>query len=95
MKTPDETKRQLITCLEINTDKFDPEAKYQAMRDALAYIRQLEAERDAAVNDLKNASACFACKKFIRNGGMCRGGGQCEMDAFEWRGVKEEDTHEQ
>lgn len=40
-KTPDEIKRQLITCTELNMPQ---EVQYKAMVDALAYISQLESQ---------------------------------------------------
>ena len=69
-------------------------------------IQQLERERDAAVEDLKGASACFACKHFKRNSGNCFGGCTCLHNiqmaelagveytgvSFEWRGVQEAET---
>lgn len=54
-------------------------------------IQQLETERDAAVEELKNAYSCFACKRFNRNGGECNAGGVCMMRDFEWRGVQKEE----
>lgn len=54
-------------------------------------IGQLQAERDALIEELKNAYSCFACKKFYRNGGECKAGGICMMRDFEWRGVQKEE----
>ena len=67
MKSPDEIKRGIITCMEINMEHFIPGATQKSLADALAIIQQLEAqnaelleeierlqaERDEAVNDLK------------------------------------------
>lgn len=53
---------------------------------------QLEAEREALSEELKNAHSCFACKKFRRNGGNCCGGSVCMMRDFEWRGVQKEEA---
>lgn len=64
-----------------------------------AEIKQLRAERDAAVRDLERAGACFSCKHFYRNGGKCSGIGRiCRPDGingseyseYEWRGMKGE-----
>jgi len=41
MKTPDEIKRDLITCTELNMSQ---DVQHRAMLDALALIRQLEAQ---------------------------------------------------
>ena len=53
--------------------------------DALAYIQQLERERDALLKDLKATDPCDNCKHC---GDNCK---DCEEDEhWEWRGVKEE-----
>lgn len=52
--------------------------------------RQLERERDAAVEDISQGSRCAVCRKFFKNGGDCSGGVYCIPLRFEWRGVKEE-----
>ena len=77
--------------------------------DALAYIRQLEAERAAAVTDMRQASIylCCACKKYhhavrgvshhycevIGEREDFTGAISCGM--FEWRGVQKEETNEE
>ncbi len=112
MKTAEETKRYIVTCMELNMEHFMPGATQKALVDALACIErleadvkigqikleaafakcsQLEAERDALIEEMKNAHSCFACKKFRRNGGECCGGSVCLMRDFEWRGVQEEE----
>ena len=91
MKTVEETKRYIVTCMELNMEHFMPGATQKALVDALACIKQLEAERDALIEELKNAHSCFACKKFRRNGGECNGGSVCLMRDFEWRGVQKEE----
>lgn len=58
-----------------------------AQMDFCGLIKQLEAEQAAAIEDLKNAYSCFACKKFRRNGGDCGGGSVCMRRDFEWRGL--------
>lgn len=73
--------------------------------DALAYIRQLERERDALLKDFKNYQnrqfdahkgpyACDLCKwgNFYGHGGNCKcpDSATCiRMDKWEWRGVQE------
>lgn len=77
--------------------------KYQAE------IKVLQAERDAAVKDITDASPCFACHHFYRNAGDCPGGHKCCDDAytayleereytgkyFEWRGIVKENKEEE
>lgn len=75
MKTPDETKRRFAEAIEepfflagcVDHDLIEARGKAPAsMADALAYIRQLEAERDAAVADMKQAAIylCCACDNY-------------------------------
>lgn len=45
MQTPDEIKRQLMTCLVLN---MSPREQHEAMRSALLYIRRLE-ERNTSL----------------------------------------------
>lgn len=55
--------------------------------DALAYIQQLETERDAAVSDLKKHVGCAVCKHYKTGAhGICL---ECYRDneLFEWRGI--------
>ena len=73
------------------------------MRDALAYIKQLEAERDqyrrerdAAVEDMtelmKLAMFCRHCK-YITPDGVCtfdNVANGCEPWCWQWRGAQEE-----
>lgn len=96
MKTPDEIKRALDCCSYLHP--VCEECPYYPtfcdnvmIKDALEYIQQLEAERYALIEELKNAYSCFACKKFQRNGGECKAGGVCLMRDFEWRGVQKEE----
>ncbi|WP_040659732.1 hypothetical protein [Oscillibacter ruminantium] len=51
--------------------------KFEADRD------RLQAELDAAVEDLNGTGACFTCKHFRRNGGDCFGAGRCRLDGIE------------
>lgn len=66
-------------------------------------FEKVRRERDAAMADITEASPCFACKHFKRNGGTCGGGKRCleemlQAEAegreykglyWEWRGVQE------
>lgn len=60
--------------------------------DALALIRQLEADRDAAVDALKSNCVCTECKWFDDDllEGHCN---DCHSknSSFEWRGVQKEE----
>lgn len=63
--------------------------------DALAYIQQLEAERDAAVNDLSNCDGnCHYCDWFGDTGCVAPDDGirpkHTHDCPFKWRGVKED-----
>lgn len=106
MKTPDEIKKGLECCGKgLTWDKTcGTGCPYEGMyitgcsmeisADALAYIRQLEAERDAAVEDLETVcgmfSVCHACKDRFWGGDSCRG---CvNSNHWQWRGVQKEDT---
>lgn len=69
MKTPDEIKKGLECCLKNALDPCigcpyerigDDEWKCGLNADALALIQQLEAERDAAVDALRNAECLIA-----------------------------------
>lgn len=57
--------------------------------DALAYIQQLEAERDAAVRDLNNNWKCAICKRFTEPITDCPHYSECGLayTFWEWRGV--------
>lgn len=104
-RTPDEIKKGLSCCA---GDAPCKECPYyngnncgcgnEKNRDALAYIRQLERERDAAVRDLDNKShGCDKCKHdraSIKK--------TCDLPiekrkpsymCWEWRGVQEEEQN--
>ena len=104
VKTPDEIKKALQGCHSFEKCSLCPYyslsailgCKRQRNADALAYIQQLERERDAICTDLKTAVvACDICKhEFVNaSGSPCR---NCRLlqgtgsSNFEWRGVKEE-----
>lgn len=99
MATPDEIKKGLECCYSPVEPMQRCEAcpyygsivcKMRLHTDALAYIQQLEHERDAAVKDISMGSRCTACRKFFKNDGDCSGGVYCVPLRFEWRGVKED-----
>lgn len=78
MKTPWEIKRSLFCCSEGECHKCYYENECDATRgrimcdalqeDNMAYIQQLEKERDAAIVDIKNAKwcLCHVCKNYYR-----------------------------
>ena len=106
-KTPDEIKKGLECCMvdecfgerENCPYTADPNLCVGVMcADVLALIRQLEAERDAAVDGLKKAanekSECFECKWY--NGKNCTHQDYKTIccshdDKWEWRGVQKEE----
>ena len=67
MKTPEEIKKGLacgncFSCPYFTGMKDPGDCGGQAAKDALAYIEQLEAERDAAIKDIPRA--CGYCKHY-------------------------------
>ena len=112
MKTPDETKKgvEYLSIKDI-TKKLDAwkegisyDYAEDAAADALAYIRQLERERDAAVRDMYEAQGllCLICKNHSPDPELkkyvCKEFGERYPEdgiiicgKFEWRGVKEDD----
>ena len=75
----------------IETLAADRDGTMRENADLLKEVMELQAERNALIEELKNAYSCFACKKFYRNGGECKAGGVCMMRNFEWRGVQKEE----
>ena len=65
---------------------------WDLINDTLAYIQQLECERDAAVEDLtiivNNTGSCIMCKHRIHPGYVCDRF-EREENCYEWRGVQE------
>ena len=63
----------------------------QAASYLMLYAQQLEAERDAAINALKNGDVCEACKHFgtRMDTEPCAWCGSLYSN-FEWRGVQKE-----
>ena len=97
-KTSEEIKKALSVCCNPNS-VCEEDCTYadwnnyficrnKVMADALAYIRQLECERDAAVEELKGYG-CTYCKRLESpDESMC--GEKCaDFCNWEWRGVEE------
>ena len=99
MKTPDEINKGLECCRVGDCDcencsyKTKKSCMHYLKRDALAYIQQLERERDAAVNIMRelisrmNAGEdVMACEYCDKQFGVCN----CNcLRGFELRGVQE------
>ena len=107
MKTPGEIKKGLERCSSetmfcapedprCSYDCDDVVCIYDLMRDALAYIQQLEAERDAAVETIYEMAECITedvcewcdgveCERLCMPHTILRPG-------FKWRGVQKEDS---
>ena len=109
-KTPDEIKTGVEFCtakvVSGNLKTCDLDCPYRVegawcrnalAHDTLAYIQQLERERDAAVEDIKEAaqtgSLCYICKS--NNKGHCSAFDHGIFEAvvmcgqYKWRGVQE------
>lgn len=101
MKTPDEIKKGLEhcscgnPCVECLYDGRNfPLCIIRMLKDALAYIQQLEAERDAAISDMgtlaeQPLNPCAVCKHLEPRDKPCERALQMD-ECFEWRGVCEE-----
>lgn len=96
-KTPDEIKKGLECCADVGRcieacpygEDWHPKCVIQKSRDALAYIQQLERERDALVALYKPHSTCGSCKHYYKKNAICD---NCtsKNNCWEWRGVKED-----
>lgn len=102
-RTPDETKKGLECCARVG-HCYECPYKEECLHsvddanpmhmDALAYIQQLEAERDAYRDGLKFELGCYVCKHYVddpdydSNECMHCGKNRCN---FEWRGVQKEE----
>lgn len=106
MKTPDEIKKALEYCWKNRSDigvsvcnecpylgKRTGQCKVELGLDALAYIQQLEAERDAAVSELvgtcqvcrwEETTKCASCH-------FCEYAWNAHESNWEWRGVQKEE----
>ena len=101
MKTPDEINKEAgIYTLEETKEILQANGDYvyslkKLCRSALAYIRRLERERDAAVADLSNCDGnCHFCDWFGDTGCVAPDDGKQPKHAhdcpFKWSGVKED-----
>lgn len=104
MKTPEEIKRGLVHCSNdstfcnakcpyFNASSNGVDCATEMHGNGLAYIQQLERERDALREGLKTELGCNACKHFdndaeyVSNECMDCGKKKCN---WKWRGVEEE-----
>lgn len=91
MKTPEEIKKGLECCAEVGrcinecpyNEDWHPECVIKKSRDALAYIQQLEQERDELAKLYKPHSTCGSCKH--KDSTLCD---VCtnKNNLWEWRG---------
>ena len=101
-RTPEEIKNGLEYCISESVLSCDecpyagkPCDSMQMLKDAIAYIQQLECERDAAVEALRGN--CLYCANFVPLGFIkCTKLGTCKhmpnggtVDEWQWRGVQE------
>lgn len=109
MKTPDKIKLGLECCKRISLDCFvcpyapaNNEAgtvfdcRGAMLEDLSEYIRQLEAERDAAVKDLGVVRDCKVCKNYDCRAcdEPCKHCGIAQT-CWEWRGLPEQKKEEE
>lgn len=100
MKTPDEIKKALECCFYESAQCRDCPyypitCDRELVRDAREYIRQLEAERDASVEDMTKIVLecgepfCEYCERNDSND--CAGRCWTHNEGFVWRGIQKED----
>lgn len=81
MKTPEEIKKELANCTDKTNCSWCPRSSICALEaNALAYIQQLEQERDALIAALKQTDVdCEYCKHVMQNNPHCDAAhGLCE-----------------
>lgn len=97
MKTPEEIKKGLECCMYEGECKRCPyqgeKCTITASGDALAYIQQLECERDAAAKDLETGICCETCAHYDTDAkeppcATCRD--SYAHGNWQWRGVEVE-----
>ena len=85
-----------IGCAYRDPNKISAKCQHELFKDVREYIKQLKAERDAAVNDLKYVAACETCKEFHRSALTepclhCTKYGLLDSEnKYEWRGIRKE-----
>ena len=100
-RTPKEIKQKLEKCPNADCSLCLSSFHCALEADALAYIQQLERERDAAVNDLRqlHCASCIyedvdqeeaPCVNCHRNCGLNHYFAGEEVDNWQWRGVEVE-----
>lgn len=98
MATPDEIKKWLSDGPDYHVHRGEVCLSYTQftdlrwkLQDTLAYIQQLERERNVLINALRHGIVCEVCKHFGKKMneepcGWCGG----THSSFEWRGVEDE-----
>ena len=96
MKKPDEIKKALECCFQ-NSEQcadcpyYPTSCDRELVRDAREYIRQLETERDALIEEIGICCACWLCKygRLDSDQWPCA---VCDYmrSRFEWRGLPKE-----
>ena len=100
MKTPDEIKKALECCFNVTEQcgecpYYPVSCDKELVMDARVYIRQLEAERDAAGRDMTEVVQnsgdpyCEYCKNW--KSGTCPQYCRTHSEGFIWRGVQKEE----
>ena len=97
MKTPDKINKGLCQCALPRKEMDCSECPYNAEGDcisqlsvdALAYIRQLERERDAAVEQMKRSNCCCTFCKYDSPFDGCTAEPVLDRSCFVWRGAKD------
>lgn len=108
---PDEIKKGLECCADVGRcieacpygEDWHPKCVIQKSRDALAYIQQLERERDALLEIVRNEADCKVCKHLKEecdgDCSFCEIEGPCacarcttEDSHWEYAGIKEDNS---
>lgn len=100
MKTPEEIKKGMNhcscsePCVECLYDGRNfPLCIIRMLKDAIAYIQQLEAERDLVVEMLRNnPHCCEFCRHMPVGGYVCTSNPKADGSCWEWRGVCAENS---
>lgn len=108
-KKPDAIKRMLTDPIHVHYHHGDREPHLTPLamcdlerlhHDTLAYIQQLEDERDSAVKDMTSivGCPCGVCKYYLNDAhkepcNSCRMIRKGKESNFEWRGMQKEDSN--